>query len=278
MKNSLTGILPFINRSKSQGKSIILATGVFDILHQEHINFLTKAKAAGDILVIAVETDSRVQQIKGPDRPVNNQAKRLTSLTSLNIADYVIFLPRKFNSQADWEAFIKQLKPDIYAVSSHTHWLKNKQTIMEKFGGQLKIVHNHNPTISTTKLLGTSQSFKTNVITGHGRGKGLGYPTLNLTIPKNLTLSHGIYAGTVTFANITYKGAFHFGPIPLFKEKSPSLEVFVLDTDIKTPPKSVQFRLIKKLRNIRSFSSKKALVSQILKDVAATRMILKIDY
>jgi len=115
-------------------------------------------------------------------------------------------------------------------------------------------------------------------IIGHGRGKGLGYPTLNLTIPKVLTLPHGIYAGTVTFANNSYKGAFHFGPIPHFQEKAPSLEVFILDADIKIPPKSVQFRLIKKLRNIRSFSSKKALVSQIQKDVTATRMIIKIDY
>ena len=58
----------------------ILVTGVFDLLHQEHINFLTKAKAVGDILVVGLETDTRVKQLKGFNRPINSTKDRLQNL------------------------------------------------------------------------------------------------------------------------------------------------------------------------------------------------------
>lgn len=153
MSTSLAVILPALKAARAQGKQLVLATGVFDLLHQEHHNFLTQAKQAGDLLVVGVETDSRVTQMKGPGRPINPQASRLRALNQLNVADYTFLLPAQFNTQADWETFIDQLRPDIYAVSSHTSHLKNKRLIMKKYGGRVKIVHQHNPAVSTTQLL-----------------------------------------------------------------------------------------------------------------------------
>ena len=134
-------------------KQIVLATGVFDILHQEHSNFLKKAKAIGDYLIVGVESDVRVRHMKGESRPVNSQAVRIKNLEDLQIADEVFLLPEQFSKPEDHIALIKKIKPRFLAVSSHTHHLEKKQAILKQFGGEVVIVHEHNPKISTTKLL-----------------------------------------------------------------------------------------------------------------------------
>ena len=131
----------------------VLVTGVFDLLHQEHINFLKKAKAAGDTLIVGLETDSRVKQLKGKARPINSLNTRIKNLEALNIADKIFALPEKFNKPEHHSTLINQIKPDILAVSSHTPNLSAKKHLIESIGGELKIVHRHNSKISTTKLL-----------------------------------------------------------------------------------------------------------------------------
>lgn len=146
-------LLQLLKKARKERQTVVLATGVFDILHQEHINFLTKAKKEGDVLIVGLESDSRVKKIKGEGRPINQQNDRLKNLTSLNIADYVFILPEKFDSPTDHIALITQIKPDVLAVSSHTSHLEEKAKIVEKLGGRLKIVHQHNPGVSSTMLI-----------------------------------------------------------------------------------------------------------------------------
>lgn len=131
----------------------VLVTGCFDILHSEHIKFLTAAKAVGDILLVGVESDQRVRQLKDLNRPVNSLKTRLKNLQQLGIADKIFPLPEKFSSPQDRQALINQIKPGILAVSSSTPHLASKCRIMEQFGGQVKIVLSYNPKISTTKLI-----------------------------------------------------------------------------------------------------------------------------
>ncbi|MFC1627211.1 adenylyltransferase/cytidyltransferase family protein [Patescibacteria group bacterium] len=131
----------------------VLVTGVFDILHQEHINFLKAAKKEGDTLIIGLESDARTKQLKGQDRPVNPLATRIQNLKQLGIADKVFALPERFNTFQDHQALIKQINPDILAVSSHTPNLEVKRQIIKSLDGELKIVHQHNPDISTTKMI-----------------------------------------------------------------------------------------------------------------------------
>jgi riboflavin kinase/FMN adenylyltransferase len=71
--------------------------------------------------------------------------------------------------------------------------------------------------------------FTTIQIRGKGRGKLLGYPTINMKIPVDFDLPDGIYAAWVTIGTTRYGGALHWGPIPTFKEEMKSLEVFVVD-------------------------------------------------
>jgi rfaE bifunctional protein nucleotidyltransferase chain/domain len=151
--NQLKDAISQIKKWQSLGNKIVLVTGVFDLLHIEHIRFLKKAKASGDKLIVGLETDMRVKHIKGPNRPINNQAVRLEQVSALKSVDLVFLLPEKFDTPSAWENLINSLRPHIYAVSSHTSYLNNKKAIVEKFHCQLKIVHSHNPNISTSKLI-----------------------------------------------------------------------------------------------------------------------------
>jgi D-glycero-beta-D-manno-heptose 1-phosphate adenylyltransferase len=145
-------VIDKINQWKQLKHTVVLATGVFDILHIEHIRFLKEAKATGDKLVVGIESDLRVKSIKGSNRPINNQAIRFEQVSQLKPVDQVFILPQQFDSQADWEDLFATLKPAIYAVSSHTSWLENKQLIAEKYGATLAIVHQFNPDYSTTNI------------------------------------------------------------------------------------------------------------------------------
>lgn len=140
-----------------QGKRVVLVTGVFDLLHQEHQNFLQKAKALADILVIAVESDARVREIKGEGRPVFSQDQRVQMIRDTGITEFIFILPEDFSHQEKYRQLIAEVSPEFYAVSSHTSYLENKKKLVEEFGGQLVIAHQHNPEVSTTQLLAQSR-------------------------------------------------------------------------------------------------------------------------
>ncbi|MEN8253116.1 MAG: adenylyltransferase/cytidyltransferase family protein [Patescibacteria group bacterium] len=132
----------------------VLATGVFDILHKEHKNFLKKAKKLGNFLIIGIESDKRVRELKGRGRPVNKQETRIKNLKKLEIAENVFVLPEGMGEKSVRERIIKKIRPDFLAVSNHTPFLNEKREIIEKYGGELVVVHEENPEFSTSKLVG----------------------------------------------------------------------------------------------------------------------------
>lgn len=142
-----------LHKAKKERQTMVLVTGVFDVLHREHVRFLQKAKKAGDILLIGVETDRRVRILKGSDRPINNERSRMQVLDQLGIADSIFLLPVNFDDLEDHKAFIRLIKPDVLAVSSHSPHLEVKRKIVKDFGCQLSIVHQHNPEISSSKII-----------------------------------------------------------------------------------------------------------------------------
>lgn len=146
-------VVEMTEAAKSDGKKIVLATGVFDLLHQEHQTFLRNAKVAGDFLVVGLESDKRVREMKGPSRPINTAEKRKTAIEALQVVDSVFILPDDFNRPEMRKQLLLDLMPDILAVSSHSDHLEMKQKMMAEVGGEVQIVHNHNPAISTTILL-----------------------------------------------------------------------------------------------------------------------------
>lgn len=144
-------------QARDQQQVVVLATGVFDLLHQEHMAFLRKAKAVGDVLIVGIESDSRVKELKGESRPINPDLVRRQHVEDLGVADAVFILPNEFSTPEAYRAFTHHLRPQILAVSSHTSFQDRKQRLMEEVGGEVKVVHEHNPAISTTILLEQNQ-------------------------------------------------------------------------------------------------------------------------
>ena len=150
-------IAALVKASHLAGQKIVLVTGVFDVLHGAHRNFLELAKAQGKVLLVGLESDVRVSQIKGQDRPINNQEIRLARLENWELADGVFILPEQFSLPLEHERVIAMIRPAILAVSSHTEHLEQKTRILQKYRGQVKVVFNQDPTTSTTQLLKTQK-------------------------------------------------------------------------------------------------------------------------
>jgi rfaE bifunctional protein nucleotidyltransferase chain/domain len=96
-----------LTRSK---KRIVFTNGTFDILHRGHVFYLEKARAAGDVLVVGVNSDASVRSYKGPGRPVNPEADRLFVLAALQCVDYVVLF-----SDPTPLRLILALHPDVLA-------------------------------------------------------------------------------------------------------------------------------------------------------------------
>ncbi len=82
----------------------IVVNGTFDVIHPGHLALLNYAKSLGDFLIVAIDTDERVRELKGPNRPINNQNERRLLLENLKAVDEV----RLFNSKEELIDIIKQ--------------------------------------------------------------------------------------------------------------------------------------------------------------------------
>lgn len=136
----------------SKGKKIVLVGGCFDVLHPGHVIFLEKAKKEGDILVVLLESDQKVRQLKGISRPVHSQKERAKVLSALRFVDTVVMLPFMKKS-LDYDDLISKIKPDVIAATFGEN-NADHQRVASKVGAKLKfvtkIIGNH----STSKILG----------------------------------------------------------------------------------------------------------------------------
>jgi len=94
-------------------KKLVFTNGCFDIIHFGHIDYLSKAKDLGDILLIGLNTDNSVKRLKGNNRPIKNQQERAVLLASLQFVDGIIL----FNEDTPYN-LIKKIKPDILVKGS----------------------------------------------------------------------------------------------------------------------------------------------------------------
>lgn len=119
---------------KNKGKKIVFTNGCFDILHLGHVEYLNEAKAQGDLLIVAINSDESVRQLKGPDRPVNNEHDRAEMLLNLKAVDCV----QVFTEQTPLE-IIKMIKPNVLVKGGD--W-KPEQIVGSDFvlaqGGEVK--------------------------------------------------------------------------------------------------------------------------------------------
>lgn len=104
----------------------VIVNGTFDILHPGHIAMLNTARSLGDYLIVCIDTDRRVKELKGDSRPINDQNFRRIMLQNLKAVDVVEF----FDSQEDLINLLKLYKPDIMVKGSD--W-KGKSVVAEKY-------------------------------------------------------------------------------------------------------------------------------------------------
>ncbi len=155
LPNELASVL---RKAQQEGLRIVLATGVFDVLHQEHVTFLEKAARLGDFLLVGVESDERVRQIKGQGRPIHPAQIRARQVAAVPVVTAVVILPTQFATPEDRAAFLRAVRPNYFAVSASSSHLDKKQAAMVAVGGKLVVVHEHNPKVSTTQLLAEQTS------------------------------------------------------------------------------------------------------------------------
>jgi len=95
---------------KRRGRRIVLANGCFDTLHVGHIRYLEGARREGDILVVGVNADSSVRNLKGPGRPILDENARAQLVAALRFVDYVVLF-----AEPNVEALLAELRPDVHA-------------------------------------------------------------------------------------------------------------------------------------------------------------------
>jgi len=93
---------------RRKGKKIVFTNGVFDILHYGHIDYLTKARSLGDVLIVGVNKDSSVKKFKTANRPIQSGSDRARILSALRSVDYVVMF-----AEETPERLIKLIRPDI---------------------------------------------------------------------------------------------------------------------------------------------------------------------
>lgn len=141
-----------VKEFKTQGKTIVLAGGCFDVLHRGHLVYLENAKRQGDVLFVALESDETTQRLKGKTRPVNNQKVRAHALATFNFVDYVILLP-SLASDSEYFQMTKALSPGIIAITKGDPKRKVKDEQASLVGGRVITVIKRLKEYSTTKLV-----------------------------------------------------------------------------------------------------------------------------
>jgi len=123
-------------QAKRRGQKVVFTNGCFDILHRGHLHLLRAAKALGDVLIVALNSDGSVRQIKGPSRPVIGEAGRAELIAALEMVDYVILF-----DEPDPCRLIEAIQPDVLAKGGD--WNRDEVVgadIVERSGGKVAVI------------------------------------------------------------------------------------------------------------------------------------------
>ena len=141
-------LLSAVKEAHAQGKKIVFTNGCFDIIHAGHVASLQLAKALGDYLIVAVNTDESIRKIKGESRPINHLEHRMTVLAGFDAVDWVV----PFADDTP-ERLLKLLQPDILAKGSdYTIDKVVGADIVRAYGGTVRIVQ-HGITTSSSSII-----------------------------------------------------------------------------------------------------------------------------
>jgi D-beta-D-heptose 7-phosphate kinase/D-beta-D-heptose 1-phosphate adenosyltransferase len=146
---SLEELKSIASQAQARGRKIVFTNGCFDILHRGHLHLLREAKALGDLLIVAVNSDSSVRQIKGPARPIISEAGRAELIAALEMVDYVTLF-----DETDPCRMIEEIRPDILVKGGD--YTGNEVVggdIVKRSGGKVAVVP-YLKGFSTTEIIG----------------------------------------------------------------------------------------------------------------------------
>lgn len=130
---SLSEIKAIRSKFKASNKKVVFTNGIFDLIHSGHVDYLSKAKKLGDVLIVGLNSDDSVKRIKGDKRPILKQEERAFILSNLKPVDYVVL----FDEDTP-EKLISEIIPDILVKGAD--WAVEKivgKEIVERNGGKV---------------------------------------------------------------------------------------------------------------------------------------------
>jgi D-glycero-beta-D-manno-heptose 1-phosphate adenylyltransferase len=126
------------NELRAAGKKIVATNGCFDLLHVGHVRYLNAARARGDVLIVGINGDQSVRELKGPNRPLNNENDRAEVVAALESVDLVTIFSEPRATQ-----FLEMTAPDVYVKGGDykTETLNaEERSVLEKLGAKIDIV------------------------------------------------------------------------------------------------------------------------------------------
>jgi len=134
--------------ARREGRRVVFTNGVFDLVHPGHVRYLRDAKALGDVLIVAVNSDRSARANKGPDRPINSDHERAEVLAALDVVDAVVI----FDEDTPFE-IVDRVQPDILVKGAD--WSADNivgRDVVEARGGRV-VRMELAPGFSTSKLI-----------------------------------------------------------------------------------------------------------------------------
>lgn len=144
-------IIPYASYKTHPKDNIVLVGGCFDVLHYGHIQFLKQAKAQGDYLIIALESDLSIQKWK-KRIPIHNQQKRAENLIALRYVDEVVLLT-PLKGYEDYLKLVHKMHPNVIAVTKDDPQLENKGKQARDIGARVAVVVNRIEPFSSSKII-----------------------------------------------------------------------------------------------------------------------------
>ena len=133
---SESDLVEAVHAERAEGHTIAFANGCFDVLHVGHVRYLSDAKAQADRLIVAINDDISVRELKGAGRPILNGADRAEMIAALESVDYVVLF-----SDPDVNRLLRLLKPDVHCKGTDytADTVPERETVLA-YGGRIAIV------------------------------------------------------------------------------------------------------------------------------------------
>jgi len=150
-------LVKHLDYHRQQKDTIVFTNGCFDVLHRGHIEYLQFCKEQGDIVVLGLNSDNSVRQLKGPDRPINNQHDRAAVLAAMECIDYITIF-----DEPDPLKLIQQVRPDVLVKGAD--WADKGvigREFVESYGGRVELaalVDGKSSTATINKLKGLNET------------------------------------------------------------------------------------------------------------------------